>query len=313
MTTIDPPTTDVLSDSDSGDGQSLWVAERLCGLMAANDVPPRQQAGLLSELCGLSLSQARRKLRGAVWSFGEVLAVVQHFGASLDELFPSSLSDEGAQISLASESYAVTQQEASFLLGVWSLPCRVRIGTRAGVDPGERDLLTAAGDAGWLVGTAKQLTERGLRPPFFQASQILLLPEPSQTTIRVAILDDDPGTAESLAEWFNASGYSAQAYTSGQQLLASEIDRYSAFIVDFMLAGGDSSQAIIKALRDALPSAPILLLTGKLRSGQASEAELITVLRTLNVAFFEKPVRPSVLAASIENELDQRAGADGTR
>lgn len=72
-----------------------------------------------------------------------------------------------------------------------------------------------------------------------------------------------------------------------------------------MLAGGDSSQAIIKRIRQTLPDAPIVLLTGKLRDGQASEADLTTMLRTSNVTFFEKPVRPSVLAATIEKELDQ--------
>ena len=305
MTTTENTSTD--NFLEPGDGASAWVAQRLSGLMAANDVPARQQAGLLSELCGLSLSQARRKLHGAVWSFGEVQAVVQRFGASLDEVFPSVAGDDGQQISLATEAYAVDQQDANFLMGAWSLPCRVRIGARVGASLGERELLTAVGDSGWVVGTAQQFAGRALKPPFFLAKQVLLLPTSSQPSIRVAILDDDAGTAESLAEWFNASGYVAQAYTSGEQLLASGIDDYAAFIVDFMLAGGESSQAIIRALRDAQPSAPILLLTGKLRSGQASEAELVALLRTLNVAFFEKPVRPSVLAATIESELDQLA------
>ena len=59
--------------------------------------------------------------------------------------------------------------------------------------------------------------------------------------------------------------------------------------------------------RVKVPDAPIVLLTGKLRDGQVSEADLSALLRTANVTFFEKPVRPSVLAATIEKELDQLA------
>lgn len=298
---------------NSVDGGSLWVAERLSGLMAANDVPARQQAGLLSELCGLSLSQARRKLHGAVWSFGEVFAVVRRFGASLDEVFALAAPVDGQPQGLAASVHWVTQQDASFLMGAWSVPCRVHIGARAVATPGERELLTAAGETGWFVGSEQQLVSRQLKQPYFQARQVLLLPAEGQATIRIAVLDDDPATAESLADWFNASGYAARAFTSADDLLASAADGYAAFIVDFMLGGGDSSPATIRRLREILPTAPIVLLSGKLRSGQASEADLVALLRTLNVSFFEKPVRPSVLAASIENELDRAADASGER
>ena len=296
-----------------GDAGSLWVTERLSGLMTANDVPPRRQAGLLCELCGLSPSQARRKLHGAAWSFSEVLAVVRHFGASLDELFALAAPLDDEAPGLATEVHWVTQQDASFLIGVWSVPCRVHIGARVVGRPGERELLTAAGEGGWFVGSEQQLAGRELKPPYFMARQVLLLPVEGQATIRVAILDDDPATAESLADWFNASGYAASAFTSADALLASAVDGYAAFIVDFMLGGGDSAPATIRRLRELLPTAPIVLLSGKLRSGQASEADLIALLRTLNVSFFEKPVRPSVLAASIENELDRIANAGGER
>ncbi|MDX8399708.1 MAG: hypothetical protein R8K20_05615, partial [Gallionellaceae bacterium] len=142
---------------------------------------------------------------------------------------------------------------------------------------------------------------------YYWADQVLLTPTTDRSRIRVAILDDDAGTSETLCEWFNEAGYVAAAFTSCEQLLASKLESHDAFLVDFMLAGGDSSQAMIKNIRQALPDAPIVLLTGKLRDGQASEAELTAMLRTSNVIFFEKPVRPSILAATIAKELDHIA------
>lgn len=289
------------------DAVSSWVAARIVGLMAENGVQPRQQAGLLSELCGLSLSQARRKLHGAIWSFSEVLAVVQRFGVSLDQVFSDSPLAGIAHASSAPDTLTSLLQDATFLMDKLALPCRVRLGALFIGMPGDDVLLVAQDQDGWYVGTKSQLNRHRITGNFYQADQLLLAPATTKNSIRIAILDDDLATTETLGEWFNAAGYAATTFTSSDQLLASKLENYDAFLVDFMLAGGDSSHAIIKDIRKALPDAPIVLLTGKLRDGQASEAELTIMLRTLNVTFFEKPVRPSVLAATIEKELDQVA------
>ena len=297
-------------DSDAretGDAMSSWVAERLVDLMVEHGVPVRQQAALLNELCGISLSQARRKLHGAMWSFGEVLAVMRRFGASLDQVFSDSPGSGVAPALLTPEIALVTQQDATFLMDAGSVPCRVRLGAMVAGTPTENELLTAQNDTGWYVGTKRQLDGYHVKEPCYRADQVLLMPVSTAPRIRIAILDDDIGTTETLGDWFNATGYSAQAFTTCEQLLASKIENHDAYIVDFMLAGGDSSQAIIKTIRQTLPEAPVVLLTGKLRSGQASEADVTTMLRTSNVTFFEKPVRPSVLAATIEKELDRLA------
>lgn len=293
--------------AQTGDALSSWVAERLVALMEEHGVPARQQASLLSELCGLSLSQARRKLRGAMWSFGEVLAVVQRFGVSLDQVFSESPFAGIVHASTAFGAPAPLLQEATFLMDKFAVPCRVRFGILVADTPGDDELLAAQNQDGWYVGTSKQLERHRVKCPCYRADQVLLTPPAAKPGIRIAILDDDIGASETLGEWFNEAGYAAMAFTSCDQLLASKIENYDAFLVDFMLAGGDSSQAIIKLIRQALPDAPIVLLTGKLRDGQASEADLTTMLRTSNVTFFEKPVRPSVLAATIEKELDQVA------
>jgi CheY-like chemotaxis protein len=289
------------------DASSLWVAERLVELMAEHGVTARQQANLLSDLCGLSLSQARRKLRGAMWSFDEVLAVARHFGASIDQIFLHSASGSIIHASITPGASAQPLQDATFLMDKLALPCQVRLGTLVVGTPGDDELLAAQNQEGWVVGTKKQLDRHRVKGSCYLANQVILTPSTTKPSIRIAILDDDVGTSETLGEWFNEAGYAATAFTSCDDLLASNIENYDTFVVDFMLAGGDSSQAIIKTIRQALPDAPVLLLTGKLRDGQASEADLTAMLRTSNVTFFEKPVRPSILAAAIEKELDQVA------
>ena len=291
---------------------SAWVAERLSALMSEHGVFTRRQATLLCELCGVSPSQARRKLRGSMWSFDEVLTVVRHFGASLDQVFSGSPHVSIAGNSVSPGAFVPALQDATFLMEKLELPCLVRLGALVVGAPTDDELLTAQKQDVWYVGIKKQLSRHHISEPFYRADQVLLTPAQPQPAIHIAILDDDIGTTETLGEWFNATGYAATAFNSSEQLLASEIKNYDAFVVDFMLAGGDSSQATIKQIRQMLPDAPIVLLTGKLRDGKVSEAELTTMLRTANVAFFEKPVRPSVLAATIEKELDQASQRRGS-
>jgi CheY-like chemotaxis protein len=89
--------------------------------------------------------------------------------------------------------------------------------------------------------------------------------------------------------------------------LAEPLTEHDAYVVDLILAGGQTSQALVEQIRIAQPQAPIVLLTGQLRDGTASEATLATILRTQGVTFFEKPVRPAVLTAAIQSSLDRLA------
>ena len=277
------------------------VARRMTALFTEQAIPSHQQVGLLTRLCGLSTSQARRKLQGANWSFAEVLTVVRHFGVSLANLFPETDGSAGASATLAETTQ--TLQEAVCALAGRNFPCQVRLGALLVGAAGKDELITWQSSEGWVVGLTEQIgpSEQG---PFFHADEVILTP-PARRCFRIAILDDDPASSEALGEWFNAAGYEATAFTSGEQLLASNLASHDAFVVDFLLAGGDSSQEIITQIREHHPEAPVVLLTGKLRDGAVSEADLTAVLRTTNVAFFEKPVRPSVLAATLQNSLDR--------
>lgn len=277
------------------------VAKRMVALLTEQGVPAHQQVSLLTRLCGLSTSQARRKLQGANWSFAEVLTVVRHFGVSLASLFPETDGTAGAPETLAETSQAL--QDAVCTLAGRNFPCLVRLGALLVGAAGKDELITWQSPEGWVVGLAEQLgaADQG---PFFHADEVILTPS-ARRRFRIAILDDDPASSEALGEWFNAAGYEANAFTSSEQLLASNLASHDAFIVDFVLAGGDSSQKIIASIQEQRADAPVVLLTGKLRDGAVSEADLTAVLRTTNVAFFEKPVRPSVLAATLQNSLDR--------
>lgn len=299
-----------LLSEETRDPPSALAAECLGALMERHGVPARQQAATLAQITDISISQARRKLRGAVWLFGEVFAVAQHFGESLDQVFGQPGATHPHPLSPALENLGdAAAQDAQFLMEGQALPCQLRLGAQ--IRPGTTGAtLAAAHDArGWWVGSQAALLGLGLQGPHYQVAQVSLTQDSQAQAPRIAVIDDDVASAEALGDWFNETGYQASAFTSAAQLLRTPLSDYDAFVVDLILGAGQTAHALVEQIRAARPLAPIVLLTGQLRDGAATEADLTTILRTQGVAFFEKPVRPAVLTATIQSKLDRLANS----
>jgi CheY-like chemotaxis protein len=300
------------AQTDSG---SAWVSACLTAMMERHGVSSRHQATLIAQICAISVSQARRKLRGAVWLFGEVLALCKHHGESLDAVFASQVLQVGHTGSPPPSSASLAHYPATLLIDGQRLPCDIQLGSisattgqplgqRTGQPPPGLLALHHPLD-GWLVGSQARLAQEQITTPRYAVEQLQLHPAHEQIKARIAVLDDDAGSAGALTDWFNEVGFDAQAFTSAEQLLAEPLTEHDAYVVDLILAGGQTSQALVEQIRIAQPQAPIVLLTGQLRDGTASEATLATILRTQGVTFFEKPVRPAVLTAAIQSSLDR--------
>lgn len=298
------------SSEEPRDPSSDVAAECLSALMERHGVPARQQAAAVAQITAISISQARRKLRGAVWLFGEVLAITQHFGESLDQVFASTFSRSGPPSPALTSPVPTATQAAQFLVDGQALPCEVRLGAQITVGAPSGVVLAAAHDAqGWWVASPAALQARGLQGPHYLVAQVAMTQDSQAKPTRIAVVDDDLASAEALGDWFNETGYRADSFTSAAQLLGTPLADYDAFVVDLILGVGQTSHALVEQIRAARPQAPIVLLTGQLRGGVATEADLTTLLRTQGVAFFEKPVRPAVLTATIQSKLDRLANS----
>ncbi len=309
MAILEQTDTQLLGD-ETRDPSSAVAAECLSALMERHGVPTRQQAATLAQITAISISQARRKLRGAVWLFGEVLAVAQHFGESLDKVFASEGPRSRPPSPVLTSPDPTANQAAQFLVDGQALPCQVRLGAQIAASASSRVVLAAAHDAqGWWVASPAGLRHRGLHEPHYLVAQVLVTQDSHAKPTRIAVVDDDLASADALADWFNETGYRADSFTSAAQLLGTSLADYDAFVVDLILGAGQTSHALVEHIRAARPEAPIVLLTGQLRGGAATEADLTSLLRTQGVAFFEKPVRPAVLTATIQSKLDRLANS----
>ena len=280
-----------------GDGAHGPVAERLRQALNSQGIAPRQQAAWVARLCNISVSQARRKLQGAGWLFDEVHTLAQHHALSLDELAREGSTSTGVGAPMA---------QGELLLEGGHSPCQVQIGHLLAPREQERTALQAVRDGDqWRVGSASALRRLHPHAPRYAVQRLMLTPVPPRAPLRVAVVDDDLLAAESLCDWFDDAGGKAQAFASAHALLATDLQQFDAYVVDYILAAGQSSEALIRQLRSQRPQAPIVLLTGRLRDGTASEDSLTALMRSLKVMFFEKPVRPAVLAAALLNSLDR--------
>lgn len=303
--------TDIQVD-DGQDGASTgfsWASACLSALLERHGVPSRHQATEIAHICAISISQARRKLRGAVWLFDEVQTICQHFGESLDTVFGSSALQTSSTNSPASIARSNTYP-ATLLIDGQKMACDIQLGPLcASTQEASCQGLVAFHDQqeGWQVGSILRMQQGGYCGAHYAVEQLQLRNPVAQTRPRIAVLDDDIGSAGALADWFNEVGYEAHAYTSTAALLARPLSEHDAFVVDLILGGGQTSQSIVERIRKEQPEAPIVLLTGQLKDGTASEATLATILRTQGVTFFEKPVRPAVLTAAIQSSLDRLA------
>lgn len=294
-----PTPPDALAD----DALSTWATACIVATMGEQGIAPRQQATWLARVCGISVSQARRKLKGASWLFSEVLMVCRHVGLSLDAVFTASVLQNAGGSALGTGP-SRAHHPALLLLDGQQLPCEVQLGPlcAGGTEPG---LLAALVGDLWQVGTAQALERSLPAGRRYRIEHLQWTPPAEAPRPRIAVVDDDASSAQALSDWFNEVGYKAEAYTAAEPLLHAPPGQHDAYVIDLILAGGQTSQALVEFLRQQQPHAPIVLLTGQLRDGTASEATLATILRTQGVTFFEKPVRPAVLTAAIQSSLDR--------
>ena len=271
-------------------------------LLVRHGVTPRHHATQIAQICAISVSQARRKLRGAVWLFAEVQALCHHYGETLSTAF-GDLPSNGHIPAASTRNPGLT---GTLLLEGLSMPVCFQPGPPCAKSPTwSEEWLAAQRDGEWTLGSSASL-DRVLGPgPRFSVAQLMWTAPLQKARARIAVLDDDPQAAEALSDWFNELGFVATGYTQAEALLDAKEPTHDVYVVDWILGNGQTAQPVVEHIRRHQPHAPIFVLTGRLRDGQATEEALAAVLRNHAASFFEKPVRATVLTAAIQSSLDR--------
>jgi two-component system response regulator FixJ len=121
----------------------------------------------------------------------------------------------------------------------------------------------------------------------------------------VAVIDDDSGLRDALAELFDSAGLECQGYDSAEAyfdaLERGEARAQGCAVVDVCLPGKDGMSVLRRLVRMA-PGFPVIMITGHGDVPMAVEA-----LKTGAVDFIEKPFDPDSVLNAVRQALGRSA------
>jgi DNA-binding NtrC family response regulator len=123
---------------------------------------------------------------------------------------------------------------------------------------------------------------------------------------RIAVLDDDRDLTDSICAHLQDSGYDAHPfYRTADLQTRSKNERYDAFVIDWIV-GETSTVKLIAAIRAQDATCPIVVLTAQVLAGVVQESEIAQAVASFNFMFAEKPVRMTILSASLARAFAAR-------
>lgn len=277
------------------------VADRVRELMEENGISKRNQVSQLSQILGLSFSQAHRKMKGqSPWTLTQIKDVAASFGAAASTLIdaPAQNGSDQLQLGLPQECMLVIESPTQ-------LQCLARIGQKITSRKKSAYVASNANDQ-WRIYPAENAPSTS---ELFSVDLIEISPQTSTTEAHIAVVDDESGSADTLCDYLNENGFRACTFyniASFKSEYQKNVNGFDAFVIDWWL-GGETAEQCIREIREMETShIPIILLTGELKSGKASEDDIGRLMRQCDITCLEKPIRLSLLVENLAKELRQR-------
>ncbi len=273
---VEPPES---GDTTSTDSPSFAV-QCVRALMERHGLPKYRQSAWLADATGLSYSQAHRRMSGtSTWSLEDIAKVAELFGESLSDV-----------VSLTSTRASVP---GTMRVGTTTLPVQLWLGDA--VDkPSPEVVVAVQTSSGWAALVAGEASEGVV----YRIERLEARPPLAPRRV-VAVLDDDRDLTNSICTHFESNGYDARPFFTIAEVLASiETQRHDAYVVDWIV-GETSALKLIAALRARDATCPIVVLTAQVMSGAVDEADIADAVQRFDLAFHEKPVRTSILVATL--------------
>ena len=129
--------------------------------------------------------------------------------------------------------------------------------------------------------------------------------EPSETAKLVLVIDDDDGVRELLTFLVKKEGYRVECAVDGEDgFQKAERLKPDLILLDLMMPRYGGFEVLRQLQGSELARVPIVIITG--RYTDRSTAEMIRQESNV-VDFLEKPLKPNVLASTLERLLKPRS------
>jgi ActR/RegA family two-component response regulator len=267
----------------SGAGPSLAV-RCVRALMERHGLPKYRQSPWLADALGLSYSQAHRKMSGASpWTLEDLERVGALFGETLSQVVGTT----SAPGSVA----------GSLKVGSTNVGCRLWLGDTV-KSPRPDCLVAISTAAGWTALLAAEASDALT----YRIERLEAVPGQSVRKV-IAVLDDDQDLTNSICAHLDANGYDARPFFRTPDLVSSSrVQHYDGFVIDWIV-GETSTLKLIASLRTEDALCPIVVLTAQVVSGVVDEADIAEAVRMHHIEFSEKPLRMSILSATLARSL----------
>jgi ActR/RegA family two-component response regulator len=253
-------------------------------LMERHGLPRYRQSAWLADAMGLSYSQAHRRMNGASpWTLEDLVKVAALFGESLADV-----------ISIGQPGDAVA---GTMSIGSAQVPCRMWLGDPVDT-PDANGVVAVRTSSGWCAVPASEAAGDVV----YKIERLEARPASAAHKV-IAVLDDDQDLTNSICAHLKSSGYDARPFYKIPDLLASAAAQsYDGYIVDWIV-GETSVLKLIAALRGKDAKSPIVVLTAQVLAGVVEEADIAEAVKRYDLTFSEKPVRTSILEATLTRAL----------
>ena len=220
----------------------------------------------------------------SVWSLEDLAKIGALFGESLEELV--------APIGPSESVKGVAH------FGAATFDCRLWIGARL-LQPSAGQVVAVDTSGGWVAIAATDAMEHAA----YVIDRLEATPAKSARKT-IAVLDDDKDLTLSICAHFKAIGYDAHPFYDTAGLLANaRTQRFDSFVIDWIV-GETSTQKLIAELRAQDETCPIVVLTAQVLTGVVDEEEIARAVKKHDLVFSEKPVRMSILAATLARAFE---------
>lgn len=252
-------------------------------LLKRRDISEDEWRSTIAEILEVSYGTATKRLTNEEeFSLDELFKIARHFGTTVSAMLQAAYSEE-RQLSGEKHNYAQLH------IGGHAMICSVM--TQPGAQRGGNVLVAyqTTADA-WCVCHA---CEAPSNVELFSVRQLMFRGP------WIAVVDDEAPTT--LVRFLSTVGFEATHFTEPGPVLEllQSSNRPNAYILDWTLGGGETSQGLIEAIRRVDPSCPIVLLTGTIQSQRRNESDIARVMGQYNVEFYEKPTRYPILAEKL--------------
>lgn len=269
------------------------ISKAIQALLDRHGVPERKRLGALEAAVGMGYQQVRRRMAGETpWNVDEIQRLASHFGEPVFKLLAALVDDAG--------------QPALLQVATVKLQCSIWPGNQVAREKGIGPLVAVPGEGPeqWIV---VPLSEAGDRP----IHEIKRLIFEAAAPRRVAVVDDDDDLTSAIVQFLRKNGLEAISYNKADHLRAAlETTSFDGYILDWLLEDSDARD-LLPLIRAKNPNAPLIILTGQIKAGQAHEDDLASTIAAYRAQLYEKPTRALSLFNALELGFEAASRSPG--